>query len=146
MPGGCVLRIHGASFEEFFQVVQIVQNAGAELGIARPLVLATPDFKGILFEAVVIGGFLRAELSNLCHVVSSFPGYARAGCVRAGFERKIRSLKNNKIPGSDAGKRKNLRVLCKPGDYYEYVIFSVYYEIHAFCCEAKKVITGLSVF
>ena len=55
-------------------------------------------------------------------------------------------MENNKTPGFDARKRKNLRVLYGRGDFLGYLVFSVDYKILNFCPGSKKYITGLCVF
>lgn len=114
-------RIHGAGSEKIFQVIHIIENASADFGVARPLVLAAPDFQSVGADVEIVSCFLVVEFFLMRHVVSSFLGFAHAGCCRAAFEEKIRDLKNNKICHSDAGKKKNLRVLLKLGDFLDIV-------------------------
>lgn len=107
MAGGCVSRIHGTGGEEGFQVVGVIQNPAADFGVARPFVLAAPYFKGVGADAEIGGGFIGIELLLVGHAVSSFSVFACAGCGQAGFERKISSLKNNKILRPVGRQRKN---------------------------------------
>ena len=59
---GAFQRFYGTGSKELVKVCLVINDAGAEFGVARPFMLAAPDFKSVGLDAEIGSRFLSIEL------------------------------------------------------------------------------------